>query len=374
MSIEIVPVKSKADLRRFIHLPAKVHESHSNWVPPIYLDEWIFYNPKKNRAFSHSDTILLLAYKEGKPVGRIMGIINNQYNKATGDMDGRFCFLETYEDYEVFKALLKAIEDWARSKGMKNLVGPLGFSDKDPQGMLIEGFNEPVVIATNANFPYMIEFLEKAGYLKKVDLVVYKLEIPKVIPEFYRKIYERTLRINPGLNIVELKTKGQIKPYIRPVLRLVNQTFKDIYAFAELSEREMDDYATRYMMILDPRFLKIVENEKKEVVAFILGIPDISAGIRKCKGYVIPFGIFSILRSQKETNQLTLLMGGIREDFRNQGLNTILGIKMLEEAHKAGLEFLDSHLELETNIKMRAEMEKMGGVVYKRYRIFNKAL
>ncbi len=374
MEIQIRPVKNRKDLKRFIHLPAKIHTTHANWVPPIYMDEWIFFNPKKNRAFSYSDTILYLAYKEGMLAGRVMGIINHKYNDASGDQDGRFCFLETYKDYEVAKALLKAVEDWARAKGMKNLVGPLGFSDKDPQGMLIEGFNEPIVISSNANFSYMVNFLERAGYEKKTDLVVYKVIIPKVIPDFYRKIYERTIRNNPGLNFVDLKTKRQIKPYIRPVLTLVNDTFKDIYAFAAMSEQEMDEFASRYIMILDPRFIKIIENEKKEVIAFVLGIPDISAGIKKSKGYVFPTGFISILRSQKTTKQLTLLLGAIREDCRNMGLNTALGIKMLEEAHKAGLEYLDSHLELETNFKIRAEMEKMGGVVYKRYRIYTRGI
>ena len=374
MDIEIIEVKSRKDLKDFIHLPAKIHRNHFNWVPPIYNDEWIFFNPKKNRAFSYSDTILLLAYKEGKLVGRIMGIINHKYNDATGENDGRFVFFETYEDFQVAKKLLDAIEEWARLKGMKNLVGPLGFSDKDPQGMLIEGFNEPVVISSNANFPFMVDFLEKAGYGKKTDLVVYKVIIPKVIPDFYRKIYDRTVRNNPGLKFVEIKTKRQIKPYIRPVMRLVNETFKEIYAFAALSEQEMDEFASRYLMILDPRFIKIIENEKSEVIAFVLGIPDISAGIIKSKGYLFPFGFISILNSQKTAKQLTLLLGAIREDYRNQGLNTILGIRMLEEAHNAGLEYIDSHLELESNIKIRAEMEKMGGVVYKRYRIYTKIL
>ena len=374
MNIEIVPVKSRSDLRTFIHLPAKIHKNHHNWVPPIYSDEWFFFNPRKNKTFSYSDTVLFLAKKDGRTVGRIMGIINNRYNDAKNEHDGRFSFLETYDDFEVALALLKETENWASQKGMKNLVGPLGFSDKDPQGMLIEGFDAPVVISSNANFPFMSEFLERAGYTKKTDLVVYKVIIPKVIPEFYRKIYERTLRNNPGLKFINIQTKKQIKPYIRPVMSLVNETFKDIYAFSEMSLSEMDDFAGRYLMILDPRFLKIIENEKKEVVAFVLGMPDISAGIIKSKGYIFPFGFISILRSQKTTKQLTLLLGAIREDYRNHGLNTILGILMLEEARKGGFEYLDSHLEIESNLKIRAEMEKMGGEVYKKYRIYSKPL
>ncbi len=374
MSLKIEQVRTRKEMKEFIHLPAKIHKSHANWVPPVYMDEWPFFNPKKNKSFSYSDTVLFLAKNSSGIVGRVMGIINKKYNAEKNENDGRFCFLETYNDQEVADALLNAVADWARSKGMRGLVGPLGFSDKDPQGLLVEGFDQPVVIASACNFPYMVDLVENFGFTKKVDLVVYKVNIPESIPGFYQQIYERALRNNPDINIVELKSKKQIKPYIRPVLSLMNETFRDIYAFAPLELKEMDDFAKRYMMILDPRFLKIIENADGEVVAFILAIPDICEGIKKSKGYVLPFGFIHILRSQRKTKMLSLLLGGIKEKYRNSGLDTIMGIKMLESAQKAGIEFIDSHLELETNLKMRAEMEKMGGVVYKRFRIFQKPL
>jgi hypothetical protein len=374
MSVHIVEVKSRRDLRKFINLPAAIHRDHKNWVPPLYMDDRVFFNPKKNEAFSFSDTILLLALKNKKLVGRIMGIINHKYNNAHDEKEGRFCFLETYDDFEVAHTLIQFIEEWARSKGMKKLVGPLGFSDKDPQGLLIEGFDKPVVIATNCNFPYLVNIVEKTGYSKKVDLVVYKLMIPDDIPEFYKRIHERAIKNKNGIKIVNFTSRKQMKSYVRPVLTLLNETFKDTYAFTPLSNKEMDEFASRYLMILDPRFLKVIENEKNEVVAFILAMPDISEGIKKCQGRLIPFGIFQILRSQKKTKQLNLLLGGIKEEYRNSGLDTIMGVKVVEEAKKAGIEYIDGHLQLETNTKMRAEMEKMGGIVYKRFRIFTKAL
>jgi len=374
MDIKIYPVKTRSDLRNFIHLPAKIHKNHSNWVPPIYLDEWEFFNPKKNRTFSYCDTILLLASKNGKVVGRVMGIINHKYNQAKNENNARFCFLETYDDFEVAKVLLESVENWAKEKGTLKVVGPLGFSDKDPQGLLIEGFNQPNVIASNCNFPYLVDFVEKAGFCKEIDLVVYKVAVPESIPDFYKKILERALRNNSNLKIINFSTRKQIKPYIKPVLSLVNETFKDIYGFAPLDQQEMHEFATRYLPVLDPRFIKVVVNENNEVVAFILGMPDISDGIRKCKGHILPFGIFQIFKSQKRTKQLNLLLGGIQEHYRNKGIDTIMGVKMLEEAQKAGLKYIDSHLELENNHKMRAEMEKMGGSVYKRYRIFQKML
>jgi len=374
MDIRIHPVKTKRDLRKFIHLPARIHKNHFNWVPPIYLDEWQFFNPKKNRTFNYCDTTLLLASQNGSVVGRIMGIINHKYNKAQNENNARFCFLETYDNSEVAQALLDSIENWAETKGAEKIVGPLGFSDKDPQGLLIEGFDQPNVIASNCNFPYLVDFVEKAGFGKEIDLVVYKVMIPDRIPDFYSRILARAQRNNKGLRVINFKTRKQIKPYVKPVLSLVNESFKEIYGFAPLDDQEMNEFATRYLPVLDPRFIKIVVNESNDVVAFILAMPDISDGIRKCKGHILPFGIFQIFKSQKRTQQLNLLLGAIQEHYRNKGIDTIMGVTMLEEAQKAGLKYIDSHLELENNLKMRAEMEKMGGVIYKRYRIFQKTL
>jgi hypothetical protein len=373
-NLQIVEVVKKSELKDFIHLPAKIHRNHSNWVPPIYMDEWVFFKPQKNKAFSYSSTILLLAKRESEVVGRIMGVINHQYNKMRNEQNARFCFLETYNEMDVAHALIGEVEQWAARNGMEKVVGPLGFSDKDPQGFLIEGFEEPNVIATNCNFPYLVEFVEKANYSKDIDLVVYKINIPTQIPEFFLRIFERATNNNKNLKVVNLKSKRDIKKYVRPVLSLMNKTFRDIYGFTELTEKEMDEFASRYLIVLDPKFLKVIENEHNEVIAFVLAMPDISEGIKRSKGYMLPLGIFKVLKAQRTTKQLNLLLGAIRFDYQNRGIDSLLGVSLLREAQKAGFTHIDSHLEMETNFKVRAEMERMGGVVYKRYRIFEKKL
>jgi len=374
MSIEIREVSGRHELKKFIFLPAKIHKDHKNWVPPVYVDERVFFNPSKNDSFSHSDTILFLAWVDGEPVGRVMGIINHHYNQRTGENDARFCFLECYDDFEVANELVKSVENWAREKKCNNLVGPLGFSDKDPQGLLVEGYDKPVVIASNCNFPFQVGFVEKMGYGKKTDLVVYQLMVPETIPEYYIKISERAIRNNPGLKVIEPKSKKELKSMVRPVFELVNETFKDIYGFSEMTVKEMDEFADRYIMVMDSRFIKVIKNEQGKLVAFVLAMPDISEGVKKSKGFVFPFGFIPILLSQKRTSQLNLLLGGISKEYRNSGLDTIMGVLMLRDASKAGFKYIDSHLELETNTKVRAEMEKMGGKVYKRFRIFTKEL
>jgi hypothetical protein len=307
-------------------------------------------------------------------VGRIMGIVHLKYNELHKEKNVRFAFFETWNDDEVATALLQSVEEWGRGKGMERMIGPLAFSDKDPQGFLIEGFDEPVVIASNCNFPYQVELVEKCGYTKEIDLVAYKIDIPHPVPEFYQKIEERAIRNNPGLQVLEFTSRIKVKPYIHPVLHLLNVTFSDIIGFTPFSEKEMDDFANRYLFLINPRFIKLIINEKKEVVAFVIGMSHIGDGIRAAKGKLFPFGIFKIFASARRSKQINLLLGGIDPAYRGKGLDVMMGIKMFESAYKLGKTTMDSHLELESNTKVRAEMEKVGGRVYKRFRIFGKNL
>lgn len=372
MAVRIKVVSTKKDLKDFIYLPEKIHKDHENWVPPIYLDDWNFFNPKKNKSFSYCDTVLALAWEEDRVVGRIMGIIHRKYNKTRQENHARFAFVETYNDPEVFHALIDYIARWAKERGMDKLVGPFGFSDKDPQGFLIEGFDEPMAVATNGNFRYMNDLIKKEGFRKLIDLVVYKIDIPEKDPPVYQKILERFNRQQKTLQILEFQSRGKVRPYIRPALRLVNETFREIYGFWPFNENEMHDFANRYLYLINPRFIKIVSNEENKVIAFIVGMSDISKGIQKARGRLLPFGFRHLLTAGKKTRQLNLLMGAIHPDYQGKGLDVVMGIKMLASARKTGKTTIDSHLEMESNTKVRAEMERLGGKVYKKYRVYEK--
>lgn len=374
MALPIREVKNRKDLKRFIYLPEKIHANHKNWVHPIYMDEWSYFNPKKNKAFSYCETILLLAFRDEKPVGRIMGIINSRYNEQRKEKTARFACLETWEDREVVQALLSQVEDWARQKGMTRIIGPYGFSDQDPEGFLIQGLENRATIATYYNFEWMPSYVEKEGYTKDVDYFVYKLNVPKEFPEFYKRIYERIMR-RGKFEVVEFRKKKELKPWIIPVLSLMNECYagSNIYGYTPLDEKEMNDLAKKYLPVLNPRFVKAVV-VKNEVVAFIVGIPDMTEGIQKARGRLLPFGFIKILRAAKKTKQLDLLLGAVKEKYRGMGLDVLMGVKMILSAHEAGLETMDTHHELESNVKVRAEMEKMGGKLYKRFRVYQKKL
>jgi GNAT superfamily N-acetyltransferase len=366
-------VTERQALRQYIYLPQQLYKSLVNWVPPIYADEWKFHDPEQNPALAYSETVRILAYRDGEPVGRIMGIINRKYNEEHQEKTARFFHLDCINDDAVSGALIHFVEQWAMEKGMDKLIGPFGFSDKDPQGLQIEGFEYRAVIAAPASPPYLPSLVEAEGYTKEVDCVSYQTPVPRELPALYEKVNRRLLR-NQKLKLIEFKTKRQMKPYIVPVLRLVNETFTPIFGFVPMSDQEMKRLAAQYMPVLDPDFLKLVTNTEDQIVGFILGIPDMSRGIQKAKGRLFPFGFLYMLAAARKTRQLNLMIGAIKQEFRGIGINILLGTALLQTAAKRGFEFLDSHLVLESNTLMRAEYEKVGGQVYKRYRVFQKSL
>ncbi len=372
MAPEIREVKTRKDLHRFIFLPAKINAGFDCWVPPMYRDEFVFFNPKKNKCFSYSDTILLLAFRDNKPVGRIMGLINKRYNEIHQENHARFEFFDCWEDDEVAHTLIHHVEEWATKRGMTKIVGPLGFSDKDPQGFLIEGFEHRAILATIWNQDYMNRMITAEGYRKKVDLNDYLIRIPDEIPELYRRVSRMVIRKTES-RVVEFTTKKELKPYIIPVLRLMNECYSNIYGFVPLTDQEIIEYANRYLPVLDPYFVKVTEN-KDGVTGFVVSMPDLSKGLQKSSGRLFPFGIFKILSAMKRSRHLTLLLGAIKPKYRGLGLDALMAVKLLEAAKKRNMETIESHLILETNHKMVGEVVKAGGTIHKRFRIYEKDL
>ncbi len=366
----IKEVLTRKDLRDFIYLPEKVHRNE-DWLPPIYMDEWELFDRKKNKSFKYADGLLLLAYRDRKPVGRIMGLINRRYNEINNEQHGRFCFMECYNDREVFHTLISRVENWARQNGMVKLVGPLGFSDKDPQGFQIEGFEYPQFITSANNSPYMNKLVEDEGYTKKIDLVNYLGDMPKEFPRVYERVLVRVEKTE-NFKILEFASKKELKPYIIPVLELMNETFSEIYGFVPLNDKEKADFAARYLPILDPKYIKTVQKDDGQLIGFAIGMPDISAGIKACRGRLLPFGIFRVLRESKRSKKLIMMLGGVKKEFRGKGIDVLMGVKILQDGINSKMVSLDSHLVLENNLRMRGEYERIGCKVIKKFRIYQK--
>jgi hypothetical protein len=372
MKTAIHEVTTRQDLKIFIKLPFKLHRGHTRWVPPLYSEEWKFFLPSKNLACSYSDTTLALAFKDSKPVGRIMGIINHRYNEAKGEKQARFACLECPDDDEIAHALLGFVEDWARTHKMERVIGPMGFTDQDPQGFLIEGFDHEPSIGTYYNFEFMPSLMERQGYEKEMDYAVYKVDLPSDVPAFYQKIAERAARKNV-CRVLEITKRKQLKKYILPVLRLMNDCFEELYGYHALDEQEMKALARRFLPVLDAQYVKIAVSGE-EVIGFNVAMPNLAPGFRRAKGHLFPLGVFWILQAGRRTKQLDSLVGGIRSDFHGRGVDAMMGCATIQAAIEAGFEFVDTHHELEDNLKVRGEMEKLGGKVYKWFRIYRKYL
>jgi GNAT superfamily N-acetyltransferase len=373
LPISIQEVGSKSALRDYIFLPAKLYRDHPNWVPPIYLDEWKFHDPKQNPSLGKATVIRLLANRGNKLVGRVMGIINHKYNETHGEKTARFFQLDCINDQQVAKALLDAVYDWAQKQSMQQVIGPFGFSDKDPQGLQIAGLEHLPVIATASNPYYLQSLVEGEGFVKHLDCVSFKVVVPNTIPALYIKVMDR-IKKNSQVQLLEFKTKKALKPYIVPVFRLVNETYSDLFGFVPMTEEEMKRMAAQYLPILDPAFVKLVLNQEQELIAFVVAMPDMSKGIQQAKGKLFPFGFIQILLAAKKSKQLDLLLGAVRNDYRSIGLTALMGTALLQTAIERGFELMDSHLVLESNQPMCAEYQRIGGEIYKRYRVYKKPI
>lgn len=373
MPIQIVIANTRPLLKQYIYLCERIYKSEWRWVPPFYMDEWDFHNPAKNRALPHCETIRALALKDGVAVGRIMGIIHHPYNELHKEKTARFFHFDCINDQQVAHTLIEFIQNWAMKLGMDKLIGPFGFSDKDPQGLQIEGLEHLPVLATPANPAYLPELLVKEGFTKEIDCVSYRMAIPQQVPELYNRVHDR-LTQKSNLQLIEFHSKRTLKPFILPVLRLVNEAYAPLFGFSRMSEEEMKKLAAQYLPVLDPEFVKVVINSENKVAAFVVAMPDMSAGIQKAKGRLLPFGFLYVLRAMSKSKQLNLMLGAITEKNRGNGLSAMLGKALIQTANKRGMQIMDSHLILEHNYPMRGECEKIGGTVYKRFRIFSKRL
>jgi hypothetical protein len=372
MAIELREVKTKKDFKEFIYLPEKIHKGHDKWLYPIYFDEEKLFNPQKNASFRVCDYKMVLAYKDGEAVGRIMGIINRQHNELFNLKNARFGFLECYEDSEVSHALISDIENWGREQGMNKIIGPFGFSDKEVQGLLIEGFEYEPVIDSACNFEFLPKLVEAEGYTKELDCVIYRFPVVNPVPEVMNRIFDRVTS-RKDIQFIEFTKNSQMKPYILSAMHLVNESFKDIYGFIPMTEEEMMKLAKQYLPLLDPRFVKMVVKDG-EVIAFSASMPNMYKGIQKAKGRLFPFGVFHILRAIKKARAVNIMLGAVKPSYQKQALDLFLTLGTIRSVIAAGMDSVDTHVVMEENKDMMAEFKRFGAFLIKRFRVYQKAL
>lgn len=373
MGLRLTKVTGSREKREFLAVPERLHRDHASWFAPLRADERGLFDERRNPALRYCDHVLWLVREEsGEVVGRVAGIINRRYNELRGERTARFSHLEFIDDVEVARVLLDAVVEWARGAGMEQVVGPMGFTDQDPEGFLIEGFAELPAIATYQNLEHVPRLLEALGWTKYADYVVYNIPVNHETPAVYRKALGR-IASRQGLRLAEFQRRRELKPLVKPILGLMNETYAELTGYSFLDEEEIQVLAQRYMPVIDPRFVKVVF-AGETLVGFIIAMPDLSDGFRRARGHLLPLGWLWILRAGKRARRLDLLLGGIKEGYRTRGVDALLGTAMIRSAREAGFEYMDSHHELETNTRVRAEMERNGGRVYKRFRLFQRPI
>lgn len=371
MGIEIKEVKSKSDLKKFITFPYKHYSSNKFWVPPLLMDENKNLDADKNPAFDFCEASYWLAFKDGRVAGRIAGIINNRYNEKVGKKIARFGYVEFIDDSEVSTQLFKTAEEWAKSKNAEAIHGPLGFTDMDPEGMLIEGFEELPTIATIYNFPYYPAHIEKLGYQKDIDWMEYELVPPKEIPEKVERIAKAVLE-RYRLRMLEVKKAKDLLPYAHEIFHVLNDAYKDIYGFVPLTEKQIDLYVKQYFGFIKPGFVPVVVNEKNEVVAFGITMPSLSKAFQKAKGKLFPFGLFYILKALRKNDRVDLYLTGVRPDYQDKGVNAIMMYEINKIYIANNISKAESNPELETNTKVQAQWRHYQGRQHKRRRCYIK--
>lgn len=379
-SVQIKRVETKKDLKAFIECHYDLYEGNQYDAPNLYSDELNTLSKDKNAAFDFCEAEYFLALKEGKVVGRVAAIINNKANEKWDKKDVRFGWIDFIDDIEVSKALLKAVEDYGREKGMTSVVGPLGFTDMDPEGMLTWGFDQLGTMATIYNYDYYPKHMEKlGGWEKDNDYVEYRLDVPETAPEKYTKIAEM---VEKRYNLHARKlTKKEIFEggYGKKLFDLINVTYSHLYGFSELSERQIDQYVKMYFPLADLDLITVVEdgNKDNQLVGLAITIPSLTRALQKChRGRLFPFGWWHLLRAIKfhKTEVVDLLLIGVLPEYRSKGANSLVFADLIPRYVKYGFKWGETHVEMETNESVQSQWGSLDPIMHKKRRCYRKAI
>lgn len=376
MSVIIKTVSSRRDFKTFARFANKLYKGNKYYVPSMPFDDLNTFDKEKNGAYEFSDAEFYLAYKNGEVVGRVAAIVNRKANETWNVSQVRFGWIDFIDDLEVSKALLEAVSAFGRSHGMNQIVGPLGFTDFDPEGMLVEGYDRLSTMALIYNHPYYPEHMKKHGYVKETGWVEYRITIPDQLPERHVKLAEIVKERNK-LTVRKL-TKRQIKKenYGHKLFELINQTYCVLYGYSLLSPKQIDQYVDVYLSLIDAKMLTFIENEAGELIAAGITIPSLSEALQKCNGEIFPIGWWYLLKAMfwKKPETLDLLLIGVRPDYQNKGVNSLLFVDLFETYKKMGFKYAETNANLETNVKVQAMWDPFEKELHKRRWVFGKEI
>lgn len=373
MSVEIKKVTTKSELKRFIRFNYEFYKDNPYSVPDLYDDMLNTFSPKKNAAFEFCEADYFLALRDGKIVGRVAAIINRRANETWNRKTVRFGWIDFVDDMEVSTALIDTVKQWGKERGMTEIEGPLGFTDMDAEGMLVEGFDQLSTMATIYNYPYYPQHMERLGLSKSADWVEMKIYVPDVIPEKHRRISEIIAK-RYNLHTRKLKSKKEVRQsgVAHDIFRLINDAYTPLFGYSRMTERQIDQYVKMYVPVLDLRMVSIVENEQNEIVAVGISMASLSRALQKAKGRLLPFGWYHLLKALmwKRPKVLDLLLVAVRPDYQGKGVNALLFTDLIPVYKELGFEYAESNPELEMNEKVQNQWQYFKTEQHKRRRCF----
>lgn len=378
--IEIRKVTDKKGLKDFINFHHDLYRGDPYDAPTLFVDDWNTLNKERNAAFEFCDAEYYLAYKDGRVAGRVAAIINHRANVKWERKSVRFGWIDFIDDREVSAALLQAVEDYGRANGMTEIVGPLGFTDMDPEGMLTWGFDQLGTMATIYNYPYYPEHIESLeGYEKDNGYVEYKMYVPEDVPEKYTRIASM-IEKRYNLHVRKFTRRDIYKGgYGQKVFELINDTFKDLYGYSEMTERQIRQYVDMYMPLIDLNLVTGVEdwNNGRRLVGVGISMPSLSRALQKCRrGRLMPFGWWHLLRALKlrKTKIVDLMLLGILPEYRSKGANALMFADLIPRFQQYGFEWGESQVELESNEGVQSQWQYLKPVLHKRRKCYRKVL
>lgn len=373
MSITIQEVTRKNQLEAFLNFPYRLYKNNPYYVPALLFDERATLRKDKNPAFDYCEARYWLAYRGKQVVGRIAAIISHAYIEKWKHRYMRFGWIDFGNDPAIPQKLMQTVEAWAMEKGMTAVHGPMGFTDLDHEGMLVEGFDQLGTLAAIYNYPYYPKMLEQLGYQKDADWVEYKITLPETMPEKLEKMASIVQRRN-RLEIVKARKAKEILPYAKDIFELINESYADLYGVVPLTEKQIAYYTKQYFSFIRPDFVPLVIDQQGKLVAFGITMPSLSHALQKAKGSLFPFGFVHVLKALKKNKLADLYLVAVRKDLQGKGVNALLMYELTKSYIKNGIKYAESNPELELNTKVQSIWDHYDTIQHKRRRCYIKHL
>jgi len=374
--VEIKPIQpTRRELRRFVKFGIAHYDGNPYFVPPLVMDDVNTLRPDKNPAFDFCEAQSFMAYRDGKPVGRITAIINRAVNERTSRRDMRFGFVEFIDDAEVVDTLFDAARDWGRQRGMTHITGPMGFTDMDHEGMLVEGFDRVSTMATIYNYPYYPQHMERMGFVKDADWVEYRMTVPDGIPDKHQRIAD-IVRRKYGLRSLRYTSRRRLRDdYGRAIFDLINEAYDKLYGYSPLTERQIQHYIDLYLGIIRLEGVSLIVDSDDRLVGVGISIPSFSDALIRCRGRMWPTGWYHLLRALRgHTDTVDLLLVAIRPEYQNKGVNALLFTDLIPTFIRDGYRYAESNPELELNDSVQKQWDYFEHEQHKRRRCYRAPL